>query len=107
MNQCGLRLARQHFERRVAYVNFRYAVRRTLSTTPKEPNWQDELRSKFRNLAAEVDLPRRTDELRGKADEIKAKAVIGFAELGGKLNHVTGYNEVERLKNEVFVRGEL
>lgn len=43
--------------------------------------------------------------LRARADSISAAAVTKFSQLGGKLNQVTGYEEIEALKRQVVDNG--
>lgn len=43
--------------------------------------------------------------LRSRAQKAGAEAAVQFNELGGKLNKVTGYDEIEALKRKVVERG--
>ena len=55
-------------------------------------------------------MSKQISELRGTlADQrriLGMRAKSEFAQLGGRINHITGYDEVERLKDEVVRRGE-
>lgn len=68
----------------------------TQSRVRKE-NVGEELQKRFRTFY-EADIAPRTNAL-------VARASANFAELGGRLNHVTGYNEIQELKNTVYTRG--
>jgi hypothetical protein len=43
--------------------------------------------------------------MRKRADEFTASAMIAFSRLGGQLNQVTGYDEIEALKRRVKEQG--
>lgn len=76
---------------------------------------QARLNDHIKTLRTEADALRktlsvRTEVLRQRASE-RAKALeqgarVQFGLLGGRVNELTGYNEVERLKREVTERGE-
>jgi len=38
---------------------------------------------------------------RGQVDDFSSKAAVVFSQVGGKLNAVTGYEEIEKLKKDV------
>ncbi|KLO17257.1 hypothetical protein SCHPADRAFT_846684 [Schizopora paradoxa] len=44
---------------------------------------------------------RASHNFRGHVDEFSSKAAATFSQLGGKLNEVTGYEEIGKLKNDV------
>lgn len=55
-------------------------------------------------------LQRQINDLRGtlavQRQVLGSRAKTEFAQLGGRINHITGYDEVERLKDEVVRRGQ-
>ena len=91
------------------------------STSPRYANsvhaerFQKKLNEHIHTLRAEADALRktlavRTEVLRSKASE-RAKALnqnarLQFGMLGGRMNELTGYNEIDRLKREVTEKGE-
>jgi hypothetical protein len=91
------------------------------STSPRYTNnvhaerFQKKLNEHIHTLRAEADALRktlavRTEVLRSKASE-RAKALeqnarLQFGMLGGRMNELTGYNEIDRLKREVTEKGE-
>ena len=90
------------------------------STSPRSANsihaerFQKKLNEHIHTLRAEADALRktlavRTEVLRSKASE-RAKALeqnarLQFGMLGGRMNELTGYNEIDRLKREVTEKG--
>lgn len=84
-------------------------------TRPQAEKLQARLNDHIKTLRTEADALRktlsvRTEVLRQRASE-RAKALeqgarVQFGLLGGRVNELTGYNEVERLKREVTERGE-
>jgi hypothetical protein len=84
-------------------------------TRPQAEKLQARLNDHIKTLRTEADALRktlsvRTEVLRQRASE-RAKALeqgarMQFGLLGGRVNELTGYNEVERLKREVTERGE-
>lgn len=82
---------------------------------PSTERFQTRLNEHIKTLRAEADALRRTLSVRTEAYRIKASerakvleqnARVQFGMLGGRVNELTGYNEVERLKREVTERGE-
>lgn len=98
MNLAGPRLARN--VDRVSVLHFHLTIRAftTSQSSWNAPSWRDELRSRYQTLVAQVDFPRRKND-------VVMRASAGFSDLGRRLNFVTGYDEIERLKNAVYVQG--
>jgi len=44
--------------------------------------------------------------LRSRASDLSTNATAAFQDVGGKLNQVTGYNEIEALKKQVVDIGK-
>jgi hypothetical protein len=62
-------------------------------------SWRDEIRSRFRNLVARANLDIRKREVVSKATE-------KISDLGERLNELTGYDKIEKLKSAVYARGQ-
>ena len=86
------------------------------STAHPTDRFQSRLNDHIKTLRTEADALRktlsvRTEFLRSRASErakvLEQNARLQFGLLGGRVNELTGYNEVERLKREVTERGEL
>jgi hypothetical protein len=82
---------------------------------PQAERFQARLNDHIKTLRTEADALRktlsvRTEVLRLRASEraraLEQNARLQFGLLGGRVNELTGYNEVERLKREVTERGE-
>ncbi|KAG7529771.1 hypothetical protein FFLO_05411 [Filobasidium floriforme] len=82
-------------------------------TRPQAEKLQARLNDHIKTLRTEADALRktlsvRTEVLRQRASErakaLEQEARVQFGLLGGRVNELTGYNEVERLKREVTER---
>jgi hypothetical protein len=85
------------------------------TTTPKPPfskadmsllakKLQNRLDEEIRRLKNQKESVKQSLTLRAR--EFSKDAQVQFGLLGGKVNEVTGYNEIERLKQDVRERGE-
>lgn len=83
----------------------------SLKRTPKPSQTLAALQTQASLQAQELaqKMQKQIAELRGTlADQrriLGTRAKSEFAQLGGRINHITGYDEVERLKDEVVRRG--
>jgi hypothetical protein len=62
--------------------------------------WQEGIKNRVKELSD-------TAGLQSRANQIISRATAHFSDFGSKLNHLTGYDEIESLKRSVYSRGVL
>jgi hypothetical protein len=71
------------------------------SPTPRPAFSSEDVAKRFRSWS---DRTKATIEQR--AGELSASAATSFSQLGGQLNQITGYEEIEALKKQVVAQGD-
>ncbi|KAF8319049.1 hypothetical protein DL93DRAFT_2164746 [Clavulina sp. PMI_390] len=61
--------------------------------------WRDDLRNKIRSISTQG-----TDTVKERTNALVLRASANIAQLGARLNEVTGYKEIEALKSAVYAR---